>query len=81
MGFGRAALALAPQFRVAGFDTDFIEHHRTTPFLMPVNFGFATVFEPLNRLSDGETPIHFPTPPPSIVRSIYPQAARGEHFG
>src|SRR5262249_24296203 len=79
LGLGRAALALASQFRVAESETDFLQRRRDTPFLLPVNFGLAAEHEPLNRLTAGENPVELPEPPPTLVQSIYPEAARRAH--
>lgn len=79
LGFGHAALALSSQFRVSQFAVAFIERHRATPFLLPVNFGFGAIYEPLNRFTAGDRPIQFEEPPPMVVGVIYPPAARNAH--
>lgn len=79
LGLGRAAMALASQFRVSASEQDFLTRHSTTPFLLPVNFGLAARYEPLNRFTAGDTPIVIPSPPPTMIRAIYPQGALAAH--
>lgn len=80
LGLGRAALALVPQFRVAESDESFVARHSDAPFLMPFNFGMGALYEPLNRFTDGSTPIHVPDPPAAAVALVYPSAARAAHL-
>jgi hypothetical protein len=76
LGLGRAAVALSTQFKVSEHDTGFVQRHGATPFYLPVNFGFDAAREPLNRITSGMSPFRFPAPPPAVVRTIYPHAAR-----
>jgi hypothetical protein len=76
LGFGEAALALAPGFRVSETSGDFIARHREQPFLLPINFGFDPRLEPVNVATTGMEPVQFPAPPREMVYSIYPPSAR-----
>lgn len=75
MGFAEAAMRLAPRFRVATSSAEFAEAHKTDAFLLPVNFGAASIQEPLNTLFSGAGPIIFDEPPPDVIRQIYPPQA------
>lgn len=79
LGLGRAALALAPQFRVLASESAFVERHRATPFLLPVNFGFAPSYEPISRVTTGETSVVI-SPPAAVVSTVYPPRARAAHI-
>jgi hypothetical protein len=76
LGFGEAALALVPAFKVSESSGDFIGRHREQAFLLPINFGFDPRLEPVNVATTGMEPIQFPAPPREIVDSIYPASAR-----
>ncbi|MFZ2031096.1 MAG: energy transducer TonB [Vitreimonas sp.] len=80
-GFGAAALSLAPAFRVDEGEADFISAHRTTPFLLPVNFGAAPLQEPLNTEFNGIGPITLPPAPSDIIRFAYPPEALARRIG
>jgi hypothetical protein len=75
-GFGEAALALAPAFRVSASSVEFTARYRERPFLLPINFGFDPRLQPISIVTTGLEPIEFPTPPREIVDRIYPPAAR-----
>jgi hypothetical protein len=76
MGFGEAALALVPAFRVSARSEQFIAAHREEAFLLPINFGFDPRLEPVNNATTGMEPIQFPPPPREIIDRIYPREAR-----
>lgn len=72
-GFGAAALSLAPQLRIAEFESDFIARHATTPFTLPILFGGET--GPIG-LYAGLDVLTGPSPPEALVQSVYPEPAR-----
>ena len=78
LGVGVAALALASAFAVAEGSAAFVEEHRTARFILPINFGFASQFEPVGVGHEGLGPIDGPPPPQEVIDAIYPAAARAQ---
>ena len=75
LGFAETALMLSRRFRIADYETAFVAAHATTPFLLPVNFGFNSTEEPLSTVYSGARPIHLQAPP-DMTRNAYPERAR-----
>lgn len=72
-GFAAAAMELAPQFRVAEDDSEFIARHRSEPFLLPIFFGSDLEEMPTSRHFTGLAPMEIPMF--AFLRN-YPAAAR-----
>jgi hypothetical protein len=79
MGFGEAAMALAPLFVVSERSTSFSARHQRDAFLLPINFGFAEDMTPLSLLATSVAPTIMPAPPDEVVAHVYPEAARTGH--
>jgi TonB family protein len=72
-GFGPAALRLAPQFRIAEGQDEFIARYRQEPFVLPIFFGTDLEEMPTDRYNAGE-PLRMPVV--TIPEEYYPTAAR-----
>ncbi len=75
-GLGEMALRFVPAFRVSERSSAFIAAHRDEPFLLPIDFGFAPEFEPVNTVTTGMTPIQLGAASSEVANDAYPQAAR-----
>ncbi|MBL8549161.1 MAG: hypothetical protein JNJ73_04205 [Hyphomonadaceae bacterium] len=75
MGFGAAAMSLAPKFRVS--EGSFSAALKAgTVLTLPVNFGAPPEYEPLNVGSMQEEPLDLPSQPPEFTSQFYPPRAR-----
>lgn len=59
-GFAAAAMRLAPHFRIAESDQDFIEKYREGRFLLPIAFNSPPPITPVNRYYTGGAPLNLP---------------------
>ena len=55
-----AALGLAPQFRIAERETEFLARFADEPFLLPLSFGSVPELTPVNRVFAGVGPLALP---------------------
>ena len=62
-GFAAAALTLAPHFRIAQSDQDFIARYTNEPFLLPIAFNAGPQLTPVNRGNVGLGPVDVPPLP------------------
>lgn len=59
-GFGAAAMALAPHFRIVEGDVEFIANHTTQPFILPISFNSPPEMTPVSRDNAGLGPLNLP---------------------
>jgi TonB family protein len=79
-GFGAAAMALSPQFRVAESYSDFADRHRVEPFLLPIFFGDESAMVPTDVFFTGLEPMRMPPltlGPRDLYSAAAPPTSRG----
>lgn len=70
LGFGAAAMQLAPGFVVAENQSDFIQAHAGRRIYLPVNFGSTPDLTPLGTFYSGMAPFSIRVTPPADVEPL-----------
>lgn len=73
-GFAAAAMTLAPHFRIAEGEREFIAKYANEPFVLPISFNSPPEITPVNRHNAGLGPLELP--PLAVRPDVMPERAR-----